>query len=95
MDLDFSSWPNTVSSVIAIIGTSIVVLFPFIIFYIIRKARKNPKSLDNVQTKQHYGGLYQIYKTDSLLTSSFAVVKLTRKLVFAVCLVFLQQHQTL
>ena len=95
IDLNFDSVPNTISSVVALMGILVVLAFPCVIFYIILKVRKSPNSFDNTQTKQHYGGLYQIYRTDSLIASSFAVVRLMRKLIFAFCLVFLQKHQTL
>ena len=80
----FTSTPYTLSTVLSIIGLLYVIYFPIKIYLLIKNG-----NLKDKQFQQKYGGIYEVYKEDSLKTAAFEVVNLVKKLLIAISLVFL------
>jgi len=60
LNLSFESWAYILSSALAIFGTLLVLTFPFIIVYLIRK-----NNIKNKKFVKRFGGIYAVYREDS------------------------------
>jgi hypothetical protein len=72
---------------LALVWTALAVVYPWIIFRILKEGQPR---LEEKAFKQKFGGLYQVFKTDSPLALNFTVVKLVRKLTFGLAIYHLQ-----